>query len=284
MFDSELLRTFTVVADLRGFTSAAERLNMTQSTVSFQIKRLEEQVGRKLLERTTRKVTLTPEGEVLLGYAHGILSLHEAARLHLAAAGTMDGAIRLGTSEDFASGGLARALSMFRRINPRVRLEVEVGISRNLIRALDSGKLDLVLGKRAAGDRRGELLWREPVVWAYARGDELDANVPLPVAFFPEPCVFRDAAVHALCARGRSFEIVYVSASFAGLKAAASAGLAAAPLPASILSSDLRVLTGEDHVPALPEGEFVLFSRQDENPAPAVKELAGVLSRVRIHA
>ncbi len=145
MLDADLLRTFVAIADAGGFTRAAERLNLTQSTVSFQIRRLEQQAGKKLLRRTTRKVTLTPEGEGLLGYARGILQLQDAARRHLAGQGSLSGFVRLGASEDFASGGLAMALAGFRHAHPAIRLDVSVGLSRNLIAALDDDELDIVL-------------------------------------------------------------------------------------------------------------------------------------------
>ncbi len=287
MFDADQLRSFTMVAECGGFTRAAERLNSTQSTISFQIKRLEERVGRPLLARSTRRVTLTPEGEILLGYARGILRLQEAAQRQLSGT-AMEGTVRLGTSEDFASGGLARALALFRRVHPRVRLEVHVGISRALLPALDAGELDLVLGKRCAGDQRGEMLWHEPLVWAFARDADVETSSPLPLAFFPEPCVYREAAINALSGKGQAFEIVYVSPSFSGVKAAAAAGLAMTPLPASVMTPDLRAVEPHEGAPPLPDGEFVLFRRRNhsssmsEESSALVEELARSLRAVRL--
>src|SRR6202008_1057390 len=85
MLDFELLRAFVAVADCGGFPRAAERLNLTQSTVSQQIKRLEAETGRPLLRRTTRSVALTDDGEMLLGEARRPLHLEQAARHRLAA-------------------------------------------------------------------------------------------------------------------------------------------------------------------------------------------------------
>lgn len=283
MFDPELLKAFVTVADEGGFTRAAERLHLTQSTVSFQVRRLEQQTGCSLLKRTTRHVALTPAGEDFLGYARGILRLQDAARRQLARSGSMTGTIRLGTSEDFASGGLAQALALFRRTNPRVRLEVEVGISRHLLPALDEGTLDLVLGKRIPGDTRGEILWQEPIVWAFGREeDTIPKDAPLPLAFFPEGCVYRHAALERLRQTERAFEIVYVSPSFSGVKAAALAGLAITPLPASVMTSAFRVVEPEEGAPALPPGEFVLFQHEERRDDPAVAELVRALRGVRL--
>jgi len=283
MFDPELLRTFAAVADLGGFTRAAEQLHLTQSTVSFQIKRLETQAGRPLFVRTTRQVALTADGEVLLGYARGILRLQDAARRQLAALGSLAGTVRLGASEDFASGGLAQALAAYRRTHPRVRLEVEVGLSRNLLPALDSGELDLVLGKREAGEQRGEVLWREPVVWAFGRdAGWLDPTMPLPLAFFPEPCIYRRAALACLREYDRPFEIVYVSPSVSGVKAAAAAGLAITPLPASVMTPQFRSVSMEEGAPPMPDAEFVLFRQDGDVEASVVTELAKALRSVRL--
>lgn len=97
MLDFELLRAFVAVADCGGFHRAAERLNLTQSTVSQQIKRLELETKRPLFRRTTRSVALTDEGEMLLGDARRLLQLEEAARQRLAAP-RLSGTVRLGVS------------------------------------------------------------------------------------------------------------------------------------------------------------------------------------------
>src|SRR5579864_8502430 len=83
MFDTVLLRSFVAVVQEGGFTHAAARLNLTQSAVSAHVRRLEKQTGRELLARTTRSVTLTADGELLLGYARAILALNRDARAQM---------------------------------------------------------------------------------------------------------------------------------------------------------------------------------------------------------
>jgi DNA-binding transcriptional LysR family regulator len=75
MLDFELLRAFVAVADCGGFHRPAERLNLTQSTISQQIKRLEFETKRPLFRRTMRSVALTDDGEMLLGDARRLLQL-----------------------------------------------------------------------------------------------------------------------------------------------------------------------------------------------------------------
>src|ERR1700732_1811705 len=109
MLDFELLRAFVAVADCGGFHRAAERLNLTQSTVSQHVNRLELETERPLFRRTTRSVALTDDGEMLLGDARRLLQLEEAARLRLAAP-RLSGRVRLGVLEQLAGGSLHSAL------------------------------------------------------------------------------------------------------------------------------------------------------------------------------
>src|ERR1700722_3154280 len=102
MLDLELLRSFVSVVDTGGFTRAGERIHRTQSTVSQQIRRLEEDVGQLLLVRSGKDVTPTEAGERLLSYARRLLSLAEEARDVMARPGH-EGAVRLGVPEDFAA-------------------------------------------------------------------------------------------------------------------------------------------------------------------------------------
>ncbi len=139
MLDFELLRTFVAVADCGGFHRAAERLNVTQSTVSQQIKRLELETKHPLFRRTTRSVALTDEGEMLLGDARRLLQLEEAARQRLAAP-RLSGAVRLGVVEEVAGGSLPSALGRFAALHPGVKLEVQIGVSAVLIEQLNAGR------------------------------------------------------------------------------------------------------------------------------------------------
>src|SRR3981189_2749606 len=135
MLNFELLRTFVAVADCGGFHRAAERLNLTQSTVSQQIKRLELATQRSLFPRTTRRGALTDDGEMLLGDARRLLQLEEAAR-HRLAAPRLSGTVRLGVVEEVAGGSLAPAPRPFPPPHPGVKLEVQIGVSAELIEQL----------------------------------------------------------------------------------------------------------------------------------------------------
>src|ERR1700738_1048081 len=154
MFALELLRSFVSVVDPGGFTRAGERVHRTQSTVSQQIKRLEEDVGQPLLNRTAKDVTPTEAGERLLSYARRLLSLAEEARDVVTRPGN-EGAVRLGVPEDFAAYRLTKLLAAFSRSHPTLRLDVRADQSANLKRDLERGELDLALFKRAANEKGG---------------------------------------------------------------------------------------------------------------------------------
>src|ERR1700734_3905928 len=139
MLDLELLRSFVSVVDAGGFTRAGERVHRTQSTVSQQIRRLEEDVGQPLLNRTGKDVTPTEAGERLLSYARRLLSLAEEARDVLARPANK-GAVRLGIPEDFAAYRLAKLLATFSGARPGRRLDVRADQSANLRRDLERGE------------------------------------------------------------------------------------------------------------------------------------------------
>src|SRR6201992_3502614 len=161
MLDFELLRTFVAVADCGGFHPAAERLKLTQSTVSQQIKRLELKT-KPLFRRTTRSVALTDDGEMLLGDARRLLQFEEATR-HRLTAPRLSGTARLGVVEEVAGGSLPSALGRFAKLHPGVKLEVQIGVSAELVEQLNAGRLDVVFAKRPLGTSKGRLLWRQPL-------------------------------------------------------------------------------------------------------------------------
>jgi DNA-binding transcriptional LysR family regulator len=275
MLGFELLRAFVTVADCGGFHRAAEQLNLTQSTVSQQIKRLELETQRPLFRRTTRSVALTDEGEMLLGDARRLLKLEEAARQRLVAP-RLSGTVRLGVVEEVAGGSLPSALGRFAAVHPGVKLEVQIGVSAELIEQLDAGRLDVAFAKRPLGTSKGRLVWREPLVWAAADTFDLTPGAALPLALYRDRSVSREAALAALQGGELAWEIVYTSPSLTGVRAAALAGLAITPLPASAVIAGLRVLGVEAGLPRLPDLEFAIYEKS--RPDKAVAALASALS------
>jgi DNA-binding transcriptional LysR family regulator len=270
MMEFQLLRSFVAVAECGGFHRAAEQLNLTQSTVSQQIKRLELETKRPLFRRTTRSVELTDDGEMLLGDARRLLQLEEAARQRLAAP-RLSGTVRLGVVEEVAGGSLPSALGRFAALHPGVKLEVQTAVRAELLEQLDAGRLDVVFAKRPLGTSKGHLVWREPLVWAAADTFDLIPGATLPLALYRERSVSREAALAALQDGELTWEIVYTSPSLTGVRAAALAGLAITPLPASAVVAGLRILNVEEGLPHLPDLEFAIYEKaRPDNAAAAL--------------
>lgn len=261
MFDLDLLRTFVSVVDAGGFTRAGERVRRTQSTISQQVRRLEESAGHALLERGGREIVPTEQGELLLAYARRILALSAEARDMLSRP-TAEATLRLGIPEDFAATRLARLLSDFARAHPRLRLDVRCDLSVVLREAVERDELDIALIKQEAGDRSCLASWPERIVWAAAGGFALDPLAPVPLVVFQHGCVYRKRAIHTLEAEGRGWRVAYSSPNLMGVQAAVASGLGVGVLSDSALLAGMRVLGAAEGMPALPATELALISRR----------------------
>ena len=267
MLDLELLRSFVSVVEAGGFTRAGERVHRTQSTVSQQIKRLENDVGQPLLHRTGKDVTPTEAGEKLLSYARRLLSLAEEAR-DVVARPAHDGAVKLGIPEDFAAYRLAKLLAAFSRAHPALRLDVRADQSIYLKRDLDRGELDLALFKRDAGEKGGIAAWPERVHWVTSKSHPVDSKTnSVPLIGFPAGCLYRRRAIHALESAGRSWHMAYTSSSLAGIQAAIAAGMGLSILSEMAIQADHRVLTAKEGFKPIEKTEVALMASPDANPA-----------------
>jgi len=207
---------------------------------------------------------------MLLGDARRLLQLEEAARQRLAAP-RLSGTVRLGVVEEIAGGSLPSALGRFAALHPGVKLEVQIAVSAELLEELDAGRLDVVFAKRPLGTSKGRLVWREPLVWAAADTFDLIPGAALPLALYRERSVSREAALAALQDGELTWEIVYTSPSLTGVRAAALAGLAITPLPASAVIAGLRILDAGEGLPHLPDLEFAIYEKaRSDNAAAAL--------------
>lgn len=267
MLDLELLRSFVSVVEAGGFTRASERVHRTQSTVSQQIKRLEEDVGQVLLHRDGKDVRPTEAGERLLSYARRLLTLAEEARDVLREPDG-DGAIRLGIPEDFAAYRLAKLLGAFSRSHPSLRLDVRADQSKNLSRDLERGELDLALFKREAGAKGAIAVWPERVHWVTSKSHPIDVNATsVPLIGFPPGCLYRAGAIHALESAGRAWHMSYSSSSLAGIQAAVAAGMGLSILSEMSIQSDHRVLTAKDGFAPINRTEVALMAAPNATSA-----------------
>jgi DNA-binding transcriptional LysR family regulator len=252
----ELLRSFVAVAQTGSFTTASERVNLSQSTVSQHIKRLEDLLDRSLFERDTRKVRLSPHGEALHAYAVRILDLMDEA-VTAVCGPPLNGAVRLGLSEDFASSRLTSALASFVQRNPQVELAISTGMSGDLFTQLDDGRFDLVFAKRLSGSQRGTTVRVEPLYWCVGPDSPLTGGESiLPLALHPEPSVSRTRVLEVLKAANRPYRIATVGSSISSLKAAVIAGLGISAFAGYVMPEGLVRLVAD--LPELGELEYVI--------------------------
>jgi DNA-binding transcriptional LysR family regulator len=260
MLDLELLKTLVCVVDERSFTRAAERVHRTQSTVSQQINKLEENVGRALLvrDRTGKRVSPTEHGEILAAYARRLLAMAQEAEDVLSAP-TVLTPVRVGVPEDFNAQRMSAMLSDFLAVHPGVRLETMSGMSTDLHHKLHQGEIDIALVKREPGSAECIASWPESLVWvagmAAAHNEE-----EVPLAVFPQGCVYRQRAIRALDKIGKRWRVVFGSHSLTGIQAAVASGLGITVLPTTAVLPEHRVLGEADGFPPLPPTELALIS------------------------
>ena len=277
-FDPTLLRAFVAVQETGGFTRAAERLHLSQSAVSHQIRRLEEQVGVALLVRTTRSLILTEDGEDFLRHAEKILRAQDALaqRFHRS---PVTGAVRFGVPENFMGDRLPTLLARFARMFPAVRLDVTVDTYLALRAQVDANALDLAVTLSLDGELGMDLLRRTQFVWAAAQGFDLAEHTPLPLAFAPKPCIHRQVGTDALDRAAIDWRLAFTSPSQRGLRAAVQAGLAITALPQEDLEPGMIAIDGHDGLPPLPEASFRLFWN-DSGKTPATEALSQLLAEL----
>jgi DNA-binding transcriptional LysR family regulator len=260
LLDITPLRTFVVVADTGSFTRAAGIVNLTQSAVSVQIRKVEEQIGRRLFERNSRQLELTAEGEILLPYARRIVALHDEARRRLGHS-ELKGVVRLGAPEYFSPQTLASLLALFKGRYPSVHLEIEMGIGPDIAALFDKGVLDVAIVNREIsdeGDDTGAVLYQESRVWAAAPGFTLSPSEPVPLALFPPHCAWRRLILDRLAATNRTWIATLQCTGLAGLVTAVEAGLAVAVFAESGLTEKMQPLGSAAGLPHMPDFEYVV--------------------------
>ncbi|EPC03691.1 hypothetical protein L861_19345 [Litchfieldella anticariensis FP35 = DSM 16096] len=248
--DTDLLRAFVTVAECEGFSAAGKVLHRTQSAISLQIKRLEDQMGESLFERTSRSVVLTAAGGRLLPYARHILKLQGEAK-RVMGADRQSELIRLGTSEEQASTYLPELLPYFAERFPTVRLEVICNISTALVHDFQEGLLDAVLAIRHMPTQSGQLLGREPLVWVVATDKSPLDWETLPLALNPEGCIFRAHAFAALGRADRGWDVRYSSQSPTGINLPVQAGLALTVKTPRSVPEGCRIVSEDEGLPPL---------------------------------
>ncbi|MDP8015177.1 LysR family transcriptional regulator [Prescottella equi] len=278
MFDPVHLRSFLAVERERGFTSAARRLGLRQSTVSQHVAKLEQVAGRQLFLRDTHSVALTADGSAMVAFAREILDRLDRAERYFAES-PISGHVRFGVSEDLVLYELPAILAEFRRTHPRVDFELTVGLSEDLHRRLGDNELDLMFGKRMPGERHGELIFPDRLEFLAAPDFVLPADGPVPLVTYPPPSLTREVALDVLRREGGGARITCIADSLNGLRAAALAGLGVVLHAGSLPPTGLvPVRSGERSLPDAGHLEFVLVSRRSVLSEPESALRAAILA------
>lgn len=274
--DMDVLRSFVTGTELGSFAKAADRLGRSQSAISLQLKKLEEQVGEVLLRKDGRGLALTAPGEIMLSYAKRLLELNDEA-LAATRGVAVEGWVRLGLVQDFAESWLPVLLGRFARAHPQIKVDVLVERGVNLAEAVEKGELDLALCWGDYPSPRRRKVAEVPLRWIGAGDYRPVPGEPVPLIAFKQPCTFRARAIEALDAAGMPWRIAFTSPSLAGLYAAVEAGLGVTPRTAEGIPSRLRLLGDDVDLPPMAPPVDLYLHVGAENPPPATDRLREAL-------
>lgn len=255
--DVDAVRAFVMVADFHSFTRAAKALGTTQGAISVKLKRLEDRIGHRLLERTPRSVRLSAQGTAFLQGARDFIAAHERAIAGLNAPPRHFG---LGIAAHVAGPEVPALLSRLHVYDPNLTIEVQLDSSRNLLDLFDQGRLDAAIVQREDDRRDGETLAHERFGWFAAQGFEHRRGEPLRLAALAPTCGVRNIATQALDAAGIKWTEVFLGGGSLAVHAAVVAGLAIAPLSYRIAPAGTIDVGEAFGLPKLPPSEVVLHS------------------------
>ena len=278
LFDPVLLRTFVALAETLSFTQAGSRLSLSQPTVSQHIRKLELAAGRNLVNRDTRVVALTDNGEAMLGFARSILAAQDQASSYFTGS-AMRGRLRFGSADDLALTQLPGILRDFRQLYPQINLELTVNQSPVLLKRLRAGQLDLIFIKHDPGASEGRLVRRDRMVWVGHRSVTLDPTQPIPMIAYQAPSISRSYAISSLEAIGRTWRITCNVREVNGVLAAVRAGIGISVFPQSLIPPDLAQVSANYGLPELGDVDFVLLDNPSAAREPVEALAAAIMSR-----
>lgn len=255
--DVESVQAFVTIADFQSFTKAAGALGTTQGAISVRLKRLEERLGYKLIERTPRMVRLSAHGASFLNPAREFIAAHDRA---MAALSCECRRFRLGIAEHVAGPEVPTLLARLHELDPALTIEVRLENSPSLLDAFDSGDLDAVIVRQEDDRRDGEDLGPEHFGWFAAPQFHQQPGKPLRVASLAPCCGVRDIAIRALTSEGIEWNEVFVGGGHAAVMAAISAGLAVAAFSCRLAPVDTVEVGQRLGLPRLPSSRIMLHS------------------------
>lgn len=256
VLEVDAVRAFVMIADLQSFTRAGEALGSTQGAVSVKLKRLEDRLGKRLIERTPRQVRLSAQGETFLPSAREFLAAHERA---LAALTAERRCFRLGIAGHIMGPEVPVLLAKLKTLDPCLTVEVLVDNSRTLLDAYEGGSLDAVIVRSDDDRRDGDVLGPEHFGWFASPDFEHRMGEPLRIASHPSSCLVREVATRLLDAASIRWTEVFVGGTSA-VTAALSAGLAVAAFPCRLATPNMIEVSEALNLPPIPSLSIILHS------------------------
>lgn len=274
--DSEALASFVAVAETGAFTAAAERLGKTQAAVSISVARLEDRLGKRLFDRSSRGTTLTAAGETLIVYARQIHSL-ETEAITLLTGRDKDARILIGMPDDYVNGLGGAVLERFAREQRHTPIDIRCDYSRDLERKVSNGEIDLAIITQNPDRPRGIFLRHERQFFCTGPNGRAGQAPSLNLALFSEANPSQPSISALLEQHGRPYRIAHRSSHLSGIIRAAASGEVLTVLPEPAIPADWRRFGVEDGLPELPLLRLALLVRRNEGPA--VRRVVGFLRR-----
>lgn len=255
--DVESLRAFRAVVSSGSVTQAASQLNLTQSAVSWKMKRLEERLGSPLIVRDGRDVALTDLGSELLQHAEQIVTAHDDAVDSLQRS-QLEGTVHLGINDELEVDDVAALLARFQRRHPMVRLHVRIGLSGHIAQLVRGGDLDLALIQVLEPQARDHVLWTEAIEWVASPIFVADPAEPLPLVTFGPNSNYRTLMLDALRVAGIDQYVAFESESSAGVRSAVAAGFGVALINERGVTAECPLWDAPAQLGEMPTGSFVV--------------------------
>ncbi|WP_456670724.1 LysR family transcriptional regulator [Bradyrhizobium sp. USDA 3240] len=276
--DIDTVQAFLLVAELQGFTRAAEALGTTQAAISMKLQRLETVLGKRLVERSPRAVRLTADGAAFLHHARALIEVHDRA---LSGEKPARQQLTLGISDHAAGPELVPLLERLHAMASQLALAVTIGFSREMLDAYDAGELDAVIVRQEGSRRGGEKLTEDEFGWFAAKRFVWPRGDALPLATLAPPCGVRALAVRSLDKAGIAWTEGFVGGGVTAVVAAALAGLAVAPLVRRIAPPGLIDIGPTHKLPRLGTSKVMLHSKvSDPAKLAALRTLAATFRSV----
>lgn len=257
--DVTTLRSFVTVAEHGGVTRAAGLLNLTQSAVSMQLKRLEELLGIDLFDRSNRRIALTANGDQLLVYARRMVDLNDELVARLTDQ-KFEGEIILGVPHDIVYPMVTKVLQEFAARFPRMKVQLISSYTNLLKQQFERGECDLILTTETGIGQGCEALHDLPLRWVGAKGGQAWKQRPMRLAF-SRACLFRPMAIDALDSAGIDWEISVETESDRTIEATVSADLAVHTMLEGTLPPHLEVIPHKGALPDLPVTHINLYGK-----------------------